>query len=137
VGGGREKRHTEVSGRSGRWKGNWHTEGKTESIDVEKGCKGRSVRDTESWRFTTGWTAGLRIGELRLNVGGLVVSGFDDKKTKKGGSGGDEKTKNDEFPRGIAPESLSLPVARKEEGNRGLFTWFWWYVPSTEVLVYN
>ena len=26
---------------------------------------------------------GLRIGELRLNVGGLVVSGFDDKTTKK------------------------------------------------------
>jgi hypothetical protein len=56
-----------------------------------------------------------------------VVSGFDDKTTKKGGSGGDEKTKkrkNDEFRRGIARESLFLPVARKEEGNRGLFTYF-------------
>jgi hypothetical protein len=40
---------------------------------------------------------GLRIGELRLNVGGLVVSGFDDKTTKKCGSGGDEKRKIDEI----------------------------------------
>ena len=53
-----------------------------------------------------------------------MVSGFDDKTTKKVGSGGDEKEKNDEFRSGIARESLFLPVARKEEGNRGLFTYF-------------
>ena len=49
-------------------------------------------------------------------------SGFDDKTTKKCGSGGEEKRKNDEFRRGIAREGLFLPVARKEEGNWGLLT---------------
>ena len=44
------------------------------------------------------------------------------RRRKRVALGATKKEKNDEFRSGIARESLFLPVARKEEGNRGLLT---------------
>ena len=60
---------------------------------------------------------GLRIGELRLNVGGLVVSGFDDKTMKKCGSGGDENKNLTKFER-ISPGRVCFFLS--QERKRGI-----------------
>ncbi len=87
-----------------------------------KGCKWRSVRDTESWRFTTGWTAGLRIGELRLNVGGLVVSGSMTRRRKRVALGATKIRKIWRKLNGYRPGEFVSSCCKNGRGERSLLT---------------
>jgi len=84
-------------------------------VEKAAGC----LSDTQRARGSQkGELVALRIGELRLCVGGLVVSGSVTRRRKRYGSGGDEKfeIKLDEIRKDIARESLFLPVGRTEGG---------------------
>ena len=48
-----------------------------------------------------------------------MVSGFDDKTTKKGGSGGDEKTKKRRISKGYRPGEFVSSCCKKGRGESG------------------
>jgi len=83
-------------------------------VEKAAGC----LSDTQRARGSQkGELAALRIGELRLCVGGLVVSGSVTRRRKRYGSGGDGKfeVKLTKFER-ISPGRVCFFLLREQKG---------------------